>query len=363
MDYITWERYYDLGYTIPVYDIQSMKSGRQYLSFEDDDTILEESNLYDITKLKSEEVLLQSIGGKNIDDKLVSQGLIKATSKGVTYPLEVYDGSYFYNYDATADMHSFRAYELFASIEYTPLKSYFYEVAIPEYFKTGYYLVDGVGFVRLVRGTEWNENDTDFNEQILYPKVELKTYEGDNAEITPEMTICAEAADVESENYISPEIYSSYEPLNKFETNVKGTLGYKDPNAQEDMSLPDQDTDEDVSLEEEKVSTFDLWFPEGKTCIVTVESPSQETTGNLEIIVGNKSHKLTADKLNGTYTANFKGSDEVGTLTIKGLYNSYNIKLVNCTQATDEQIKSSKVNTGTTVPASPDTEETEFPFN
>ena len=105
--------------------------------------------------------------------------------------------------------------------------------------------------------------------------------------------------------------------------------------------MEDEDTedtqDEDISLEENKVSTFNLWFPAGKTCMVTVDSPSRETTGNLEITVGNKTHKLTADMLNGTYSASFKGSDEVGVLTIKGLYNSYNIKLVNCSQAT--QIK------------------------
>ena len=319
-----------------------MESGRQYIKTKkNQNNILPDTSVYDIYKLKANEILLNSIGQTKIDQSIVKQGLIDTTQKGASYTLEIYDGSYFYSYNTIADMHAFRAFELFGSIEYTPLQTYFYEITIPEYFEDGYYLVDGFGFVRIVKGKEWNSENTNFNKQILYPEIPNNLLDKNNidiSEVVLDSILIKDMSNPESEDYVAPDLYSTYEPINKFKTNIPNVLGYVDPDV-EDSEYDEEELELRNKLQESKVSKFNLWFPKGKNCMVTIQSPTMEAMGTIDVTIGNKVHNLSLDRLNGLYSTTFKGTDEVGVLTVRGLYNSYDIKLVNCSQATDEQIK------------------------
>lgn len=323
LDYVTWERYYDFGYTIGVYDIQQMESGRAYLDLsDDDDCILEDSELYDIYDLGVDEVLLDKIGGVEITDDLVSCGLIASAQKSKSYDLEVYAGTYYKHYTTTANVHAFRAYELFNSIEYEALQDCFYQIDIPDYFVNGYYDVNGVGLLRYVTGTSYSDS-TDFNEQLLY------AMDSDDE---------VASTDPDDDDYVAPAVYSDYEDLNSFTTSQVGALGYVDEDADTDASEETDISSESTSsvLEEATVKNVDLWFPQGEACTITITSPTSESTGDCYVTIGDSTTALTYDRIDGVYSATISGVDKEGTLTVSGLWNSYDIELINCEQYDDQ---------------------------
>ena len=63
LDTITWERYYDIGYTIGCYNIKQLTNKRAYLMTDsgDDICILPDSELYDIYNLGVTQTLLDKI--------------------------------------------------------------------------------------------------------------------------------------------------------------------------------------------------------------------------------------------------------------------------------------------------------------
>ncbi len=333
LDYIQWERFYDLGYTIGLYNIEKMQSGRYYIDLAEDDNnkyILENTELTQLYDLGKTSILLDRIGGITVDKSVISQRLIKATNKGETYDLEVYNGTQFATYQVTANVHAFRDYELYRSVEYETLQDYFFRVDVPKYFKSGYYMInvdkEDYGIFRYVAGDSWNTTDTDFNEQLLMPEEEDVP---PGADVSNYPTL-EDKSDPENEDYQNLSAYSEYEPLNLFSTNVEGALGYVDPEA-EQVNGKEEKVDT-AHLTESKTSTFEIWFPENKTCTIQIISETKETTGKCTIQIGDETHSLSVDRLNGTYTTGIAGTGTKGTLTITGLWDSYDIHLVNCEQ-------------------------------
>lgn len=328
LDYLVWERYYDLGYTVGLLNLKTMTSGRVYLDLSKDDvvSIIPDSELYAMMDLNAEQILIDKIGGVSIDETLISDGLITSTQKSKTYDLEVYTGTHFKHYITTANTHAFKAYELFASIEYETLQEFLYRIEIPDYFVNGYYLLDGQGVVRIVRGDSYSE-DTDFNEQLLYPSVDKSKW------------------DYDENAYVAPRIYSTFEPLNKFKTNQEGKLGY----VPEDASKTTEESNEfaEVILKEAVTKEIELYFPKGKTCTVQIKSSTGETTGDIRLVIGKSIRPLTYDRLEGIYTTTFKGKGEKGTLIVTGLTKTYDISLVNAEQynGQDEVIESTSSET------------------
>lgn len=334
LDYIQWERFYDLGYTIGLYNIETMQSGRYYIDLSqdsDNNYILENTELTQLYDLGNTKILLDRIGGITVDKSVISQRLVKATNKGETYDLEVYNGTQFATYQVTANVHAFRDYELYRSVEYETLQDYFFRVDVPKYFKSGYYMinVDGkdYGLFRYVAGDSWNTTDTDFNEQLLMPD---ETEVPAGADPTEYPTL-EDKSDPENEDYQNLSAYSEYEPLNLFKTNVEGALGYVDPDAAL-VSTKNKEKVDTAHLTESKTSTFEIWFPENKTCTIQIVSETKETTGKCTIQIGEEVHSLSVDRLNGTYSTGVAGTGTKGTLTISGLWDSYDIHLVNCEQ-------------------------------
>lgn len=317
LDTITWERYYDIGYTIGCYNIKQLTNTRSYLKIakDDDICILPDSELYEIYNLGVDNALLDKIGDTTITEDMVEDGLIKPENlqKSGQYDLEVYAGTYYNHYLTTANMHAFRAYELYASVEYETLRDCFYRVEIPDYFVTGYYDVNGNGMLRLVRGTSYSEN-TDFNEQVLFPEVDTS------------------AADYDPNEYVAPRIYSSFGDLNQFKTNVTGALGYVD----EDAKKEDQEAEDAKKVDVTKATKkeIELYFPADTDCSVTIKSATTESTGDIYISIGSSIVRVPWDRVSGLYTADVKAKREsrTGTLTITGLFTSYDVSLVGCEQ-------------------------------
>jgi hypothetical protein len=317
LDYVVWERLYDLGYTIGLHDIKEMTSGRQYLdlSSKDKECIVPDSELYAIYDLKSDQVLLDKISGQTITSDLVEEGLITSTQKSRTYDLEVYNGTYYQHYLATANIHAFKSYELFASVEYKTLQDCFYEIEIPEYFVNGYYLADNCGVFRLVRGTSYTE-ETDFNEQLLYPKVDENAWNYD------------------PDAYVSPRIYSTFEPLNQFVSDTKGTLGFVSEGEETEEKVDKEKGA--LVLKEATIKEIELWFPAGKQCAIKITSPSAETTGDIYVTIDGAKKEIPYNRIDAAYEGTFTGKGQKGTLTVSGLWKSYDIELTNAEQYTNQ---------------------------
>lgn len=315
LDYISWERFYDLKYTIGLTNLRKMISDRYYIDLSDSENypLLSNGPLNDIALLDTEatSILIDKIGATNVNSNLVNHGIITGLTKDEVYDVEIYTGTFFQHYTAPANYHAFHSYELFASVNYETVQEYMYEIEIPSYFVDGYYNVNNSGMFRLVRGKSYN-SDTDFNVQLLYP--EISEYER------------------ETQQDIKPRCYSEYADINKFQTNVEGTLGYVDPEAEEVEDIDDM-TDENGNpvrtIKKSVEKQFELWLPKNTVCKINVISDSDEKTGSIILNTEKQTKLAHFDYITNQYTLDVNGRGEKVTLTINGFYDGYEIQLTN----------------------------------
>ena len=153
---IKWERYADYGYTIGVTNLQKAESGHYriildmengysgYLNFESDTAPL--SIYTNVTEL-----YIDKIGNVPIRGNMVSDGgTILGLEKNRNYLCEWYTGTYYQDYEMKAENHTFCIIEEFTTYEYEFLHSRAIAITIPEWFKSGYYYVGGMGLFRYV---------------------------------------------------------------------------------------------------------------------------------------------------------------------------------------------------------------------
>lgn len=333
LDYIKWERFWDLGYTIGLYNIhQTEHSKLGYIDLEEDTgCIISGSNLETISSdIASECVSLIRIGNADITEDLVSDGLIYGTKPGESYDLEVYDGTNYHHYIAAADMHAFKACEMFVSTETAPLQQFAWKIEIPDYFVDGYYKINAIcedgrqqsgGMVRIVHDTGFLNTEDFFNEQLLYPFTEQQIADGE----ADEPTLLYQ--------------YSMCEELNMFTTMAVGALGFDDGT--------DKRTIEEKTglLKAANMKTININFPKGEMCSVTIKPSKKESSGDAYVLFGSKVIALNYSALDNTYTASMKGDGNTYTLCVSGLWSSYGIRLSNCMQ--DNSGASQSVMTGT----------------
>lgn len=323
LDYIVWERFYDQGYTIGVWNIQQMISPRLYLHLEkNEECIYPDTAMQDIYNLatKTEDVMIDKLGDNTPATPDLLDGTIFSSENFVKDQLvdvAVYDGTYYHHYEMAASMHAFKAYELYASIEYNTLGlENFYEIEIPDYLETGYYFLNNGGMIRLVRGDSYS-SETDFNEQVLFPEVDETAY------------------DYDPDAYIAPMQYSTYEPLNYFVTNQEGCLGYLPQDEYGNYIYEATEEEEEKTIGKIKEATkreIELWFPKGEDCSIEVVSMTGETTGDIYVEIGDHQKKVAYNRLEGKYMFSSKGKGEKATLVISGLFSNYEVHIVGVQQ-------------------------------
>lgn len=323
LDYVTWERYYDMGYTIPIWNIQKMVSERLYLQLKEaEPCIYPETPLDAIHDLETqpEKILIDKIGQTQATVDLLDDDIFSSENfiKDEEYDLAVYDGTHYNHFREKAEMHAFKAYEIFASIEYeTMQQENFYKIEIPEYLVTGYYRLNNGGFVRLVRGLTYTA-ETDYNEQLLYPEVDESSWGYDPDE------------------YIPPKRYSTFAPLNLFETNQEGKLGYVARDEQGNIIVtsddPEQTTSQIGKIKEATVTEVELWFPKSTDCTIEIVSSTGETTGDIVLKIGDREKKVPYNRLEAKYNLVISGKGQRGTLVISGLFNNYEIHIAGVEQ-------------------------------
>ncbi len=181
-DEIVFERFADYGYTIGVSNFVADGGDHYYIPFaesnEDDykyyidmeSDAAELSTLESITKL-----YLDKVGDIKLSKNTVSDGgTVMGLEKGKSYVCEFYTGTFYQDYKLKANIHSFCSLERFVSYEFDFLHSNCIAITIPDYFKTGYYFVNGVGLFRYVadedldtyNGEAYDEN-VDWNDPII----------------------------------------------------------------------------------------------------------------------------------------------------------------------------------------------------
>lgn len=332
LDYVKWERYKDLGYTVGLYNIyQTEYSKLAYINLEEEEgCIISGSNLEAInTDMASTLVSLIRIGNVNITDELISNGLIVGAKANESYDLEVYDGTNYNHYIATADMHAFEAYELFASVETTPLQQFAWEIEIPEYFVNGYYKVNAIctgvemydGLIRIIKEDNFYNDRESFNEPLLFPYTEQQIADGEADELEPLYQ------------------YSDCDELNYFSTLVVGALGYDDGVEEKEIS------EKADILRTANINTFDINFPKGDICTISITPIKRESSGDAYVLIGNRIHTLTYNAIDNTYQTTITGDGNTYTLYISGFWNSYNIRLGNCKQDTSGKSQSIQTET------------------
>lgn len=308
LDHVVWERYYDVGTTFGMYNLRSTSGGRYYLDLSNDEIpIVPGSELNALLDLGVDIVAIDKIGGVVVDSSVVQDGFIMGATRGKSYDLEAYTGTYYKHYTTTANMEAFRGYELYASTEIDTLQDCFWEIEVPEYFADGYYNVNSCGFVRIVNEPSYSE-DTDFNKQVLFVDVpEYVTYGTSQA----------------------PRLYSENPNLNSFsQTQYPGELGYIDPNA-EDV-VDETELPEAAKFKEANIKTYELWFPEGKQCEITITSKSGETAGSATVTFDTGgTAAVTYNRFDKNYTAVINGKGNTGVLEIGGFWYDYDIELRN----------------------------------
>lgn len=173
-DYITWERFFDGGTSFGIYGLEPDDSNKYRLNINQGKGIISASNNIPIsgnssadklTELSNDNdsIIIDSIGDAKLNsDSLTEAGTIKNLEKGKTYKVDVYSGTYLHEYKLKADTRIFYSTEVYKKYDYNFLQSNIAELTLPENLLTGYYYIEGYGFIRYVKGKSYDEN-TDFN--------------------------------------------------------------------------------------------------------------------------------------------------------------------------------------------------------
>lgn len=172
-----FERFQDLGYTIGIRGLERTPSGRYRISTDkDDQTTYPKGDTDVLLDLNNENVIVESIGvtqlrspgkgsdGKDIKDPMFSDfGTILGLQKGNSYNVKVYDGTEGHDYIWKADVRILGSFEVEVYNNFEFETDSLIRIDIPSSYHSGYYMINGVGIFRLVRGADEISDDMDFN--------------------------------------------------------------------------------------------------------------------------------------------------------------------------------------------------------
>lgn len=226
-NFIVFERFADYGYTIGVSNLEADQGGHYYLVYADvdeDDYRYYIDTKSDAAQLTNIDIVtrlyLDMVGNTKVDGKNVSDGgTVLGLKKNKTYTCEFYMGTYYQDYSLTANIHSFGSLERFVSYDYDFMHSNFIAIQIPEYFKSGYYFVNGVGLFRYVSDADaskyngeaydaeinWNDPIILYNEDgtVKYdpsdldrtPSIDESSNPGDTGNVNIDVSVPTDNAD------------------------------------------------------------------------------------------------------------------------------------------------------------------------
>lgn len=166
-----FERFEDMGYTIGICNMDILESGRLSISTEIDNLCTYPgSDADEILNLENENVILDTLGGKKIrveqsstvsDDEIVTRtwtdsvlsrcGTINNLVRGSVYKVEIYNGTVRHEFNLATDIRVLSSMEAWKSYDYNFESETIINISIPEYFNSGYYMINGLGMFRYVK--------------------------------------------------------------------------------------------------------------------------------------------------------------------------------------------------------------------
>lgn len=177
----TWERYLDCGYSIGIYGFD--------LNSSDKITTGDLSNYSQLSSIAAQLSASSDIQGLSgiVFDKIngtplaknylnESAGIITGMSKNATAQIDAFVGTTHVPLTASADTRYFQAFELYNSTQYSLSTDGYAMIEIPNYLKSGYYLLNNQGFVKFVNIDRGND-EASIDLTVPY------YYEGDDGKV------------------------------------------------------------------------------------------------------------------------------------------------------------------------------------
>lgn len=172
----TWERFLDQGYSLGVYGLSANSAGKVQFSQDSSGCEAESSVVksllaqqeagYDI----SNGFVIDKVNGTAITkDNLRTGGIIAGLTKDAIANCDAYIGTTLVSISATADTQIFTSFELYTTDDYSNSPDGYAIVTIPDYLKSGYYLINNAGLVKyydVERGG--STTDIDMTEPYYY---------------------------------------------------------------------------------------------------------------------------------------------------------------------------------------------------
>lgn len=172
---IIFERFADYGYSIGVSNMEADGGGHYYIVYAETDEddykyyVDMKSDAAEITQFDTiSRLFLDKVGGMEVTDESVSDGgTVLGLEKDKYYICEFYTGTFYQDFKLKAGIHSFGKLERFVCHDYEFLHANCIKIEIPEWFKSGYYFVQGVGLFRYVSDEDLKEyNGLAYDENI-----------------------------------------------------------------------------------------------------------------------------------------------------------------------------------------------------
>ncbi len=168
---ITYERFFDNGYSIGIAGMQKDKGGHYFIPYAEGREaeyryyIDPESGAAALSGFEGiERLYFDRAGDISVSENTVTEGGAIPLTKGKTYDCQFYTGTFYQDFSLMADVRTFTSFEWFEGYAYEFLHANCIRLRIPEYFKSGYYLVLGKGLIRYVAPEDegsYNGNEFD----------------------------------------------------------------------------------------------------------------------------------------------------------------------------------------------------------
>lgn len=149
----TWERLKDNGYTIGLYNLKVAESGKIQFVIGESKTDHGSASYAGLSQLELGDsvIIIDKIAGQSVTaDMLTECGCVSGLKPDEMANIDLYIGTQHHVIESTVDTHVLSSMELYQTNEYNLLPEGYASVKIPDYFLSGYYLVNGIGVVRYV---------------------------------------------------------------------------------------------------------------------------------------------------------------------------------------------------------------------
>lgn len=174
-----WERYLDKGYSVGISGLSAASSGKitsnimtKYAIGSSAETVLTAQGIEAASGFT-----VDSINGVTLGETYLSDaGIITGMSKNATAQTNVFVGSQPMPLTISADTKFFKSFELYETSRYSLSPDGYAILEVPQYFKSGYYLINNCGFVKFINSDRgMDESAIDLTTPYFYAAEDGKT--------------------------------------------------------------------------------------------------------------------------------------------------------------------------------------------